>query len=681
MTCFGLLAVISLLKLEVEAPGLASNKFLEASVDLFSFALMFRLNVTSSSDRSVDLMASETSLSYDNVFAMAENYPEQVCVPDSFGIPEAKAKIIFPEYHYPKCRDRFEVAPSITLDLEHNTFTLECSSTGSEQFFSGPGDLPIYASRESVEGQIHLQAFNGTGTLRPDDEYVLATCNGKVEAVEHWPRFKEDEYMRITANSSPDKKPLIVLMLAGDSYSRRHFYQKLPKTIEYLNDLKDDYYVEDFKLHNVMGDGTGPNIAPIFTQAMRLDEVEGKDPFDNLKDSAIWKLFKSHDFMTLFVNESCDYRTHLLLGLYPELDHVSRQMYCALYEASDYSTSKNDGDRQRCVGPEMSHFWAMQYIRRFSDLYPKANQFIYAHLTPAHEASGQHAATLDDDLVSFLDGYLKAFQETHEIVILLHGDHGMRFGEWKRDTAAMQEMKLPAFFLIASNSLMDRLPRSREIVGVNSWRLFSKKDIRHTLRFLAMYPDFQEPELEAVDGVNLFTQEISEKRTCKDAFIPSNLCSCMEYTPVDFTKDPEFTNLAHFLASEAVNTMNRVSYSSPQNILTPLCEHVELNSIQSLEILKIDDEYELVRLNFSLQNKANSLVSSIFMASPMKIIDRVIEKRHTKLYYDNSEEVFVFREFRIYVKMIAMERIDKFEGYCEQAARAQGLKPDFCFCR
>jgi hypothetical protein len=51
--------------------------------------------------------------------------------------------------------------------------------------------------------------------------------------------------------------------------------------------------------------------------------------------------------MTLFVNEGCDYRTHLLMGLYPDLDLVSMQMYCALYEASDYSTSKADIDKQR----------------------------------------------------------------------------------------------------------------------------------------------------------------------------------------------------------------------------------------------------------------------------------------------------------------------------------------------
>jgi hypothetical protein len=65
-------------------------------------------------------------------------------------------------------------------------------------------------------------------------------------------------------------------------------------------------------------------------------------------------LFKSHDFMTLFVNEGCDYRTHLLMGLYLDLNLVSRQMYCALYEASDNSTSKADIDKQCCVGPEMS---------------------------------------------------------------------------------------------------------------------------------------------------------------------------------------------------------------------------------------------------------------------------------------------------------------------------------------
>ena len=46
----------------------------------------------------------------------------------------------------------------------------------------------------------------------------------------------------------------------------------------------------------------------------------------------------------------------------------------------------------------------------------------------AHEATGQHANTLDNDLLYFLKKYLKEFSENSDIVIFLQADHGMRYG-------------------------------------------------------------------------------------------------------------------------------------------------------------------------------------------------------------------------------------------------------------
>ena len=54
----------------------------------------------------------------------------------------------------------------------------------------------------------------------------------------------------------------------------------------------------------------------------------------------------------------------------------------------------------------------------------------------AHENTGQHAGTLDGDLAEFLDNYVKEYEKTHELVIFLHADHGMRYGSWHKDSAA-----------------------------------------------------------------------------------------------------------------------------------------------------------------------------------------------------------------------------------------------------
>ena len=46
----------------------------------------------------------------------------------------------------------------------------------------------------------------------------------------------------------------------------------------------------------------------------------------------------------------------------------------------------------------MSHTYILNYTQEITRLYPGANLFIYDHLDTAHEETGQHAATLDDDM-------------------------------------------------------------------------------------------------------------------------------------------------------------------------------------------------------------------------------------------------------------------------------------------
>jgi hypothetical protein len=58
------------------------------------------------------------------------------------------------------------------------------------------------------------------------------------------------------------------------------------------------------------------------------------------------------------------------------------------------------------------------------------------HLSAGHEATGQHAETLDDDVVQFLETYLTEFGETRDVFIFLMADHGMRYGNWYRDLPA-----------------------------------------------------------------------------------------------------------------------------------------------------------------------------------------------------------------------------------------------------
>ena len=50
----------------------------------------------------------------------------------------------------------------------------------------------------------------------------------------------------------------------------------------------------------------------------------------------------------------------------------------------------------------MGHRWTMDYSLDWMNLYSQNNQWIYNHYTSAHEYTGQHTATLDLDVPTFI---------------------------------------------------------------------------------------------------------------------------------------------------------------------------------------------------------------------------------------------------------------------------------------
>lgn len=68
----------------------------------------------------------------------------------------------------------------------------------------------------------------------------------------------------------------------------------------------------------------------------------------------------------------------------------------------------------------------LDYLLDFADNYREVSRFSYIHLNTAHEGSGTVVASLDEDLVAFLE----EFGKRERSVLFLMGDHGMRYGAW-----------------------------------------------------------------------------------------------------------------------------------------------------------------------------------------------------------------------------------------------------------
>ena len=81
-------------------------------------------------------------------------------------------------------------------------------------------------------------------------------------------------------------------MLTLDSLSRRHFFRKLPKVIDFMNSLNLDknskFSIFDFKLHNILGGDSPENQVPIFGGVIDPPKITtGNLERDFLGDKAI----------------------------------------------------------------------------------------------------------------------------------------------------------------------------------------------------------------------------------------------------------------------------------------------------------------------------------------------------------------------------------------------------------
>jgi hypothetical protein len=84
-------------------------------------------------------------------------------------------------------------------------------------------------------------------------------------------------------------KKYIVLILVVDSFSRKHFFRKLPKTVNFLNEMNSgaNYKVFDYLIHNIVGTNSVGNQAPLLGKNIKEDYLGNLDR-DFVGEDALW---------------------------------------------------------------------------------------------------------------------------------------------------------------------------------------------------------------------------------------------------------------------------------------------------------------------------------------------------------------------------------------------------------
>jgi hypothetical protein len=163
---------------------------------------------------------------------------------------------------------------------------------------------------------------------------VFAACDDQPHPSDAWLRPKLNETLYSELEQKPtQQRPMLVLLLTLDSFSRNHFYRKLEKTIKFLQDMKDskEYEVIDFKLHNIQGAASVENMMKIMTNV--TEEISHYLFFSDQDLYAdydpLWNVLRDLGFLTFAGFDDCDYRFPKELGRFPKFDIIMRNFYCA----------------------------------------------------------------------------------------------------------------------------------------------------------------------------------------------------------------------------------------------------------------------------------------------------------------------------------------------------------------
>ena len=199
-----------------------------------------------------------------------KKHNDLICNLSNLGYSKTNGEFVFPNYTYQSCAKQvIKPLPKMQIDLDTNTLTMFCE-IGKPYYILEPlerkGRLIQY---DEIIPVFKVKKYKNPVKLTTQ-EFSFGSCDGgeTFSNAVHISRLNPKVLERVKAKArslSPKQKSLIVFMLTIDSFSRRHFYRKLPKTVKMFNKGIGDFSIFDFKLHNVVGQSSVENIVPIFS--------------------------------------------------------------------------------------------------------------------------------------------------------------------------------------------------------------------------------------------------------------------------------------------------------------------------------------------------------------------------------------------------------------------------------
>ena len=266
---------------------------------------------------------------------------------------------------------------------------------------------------------------------------------------------------------------------------------------------------------------------------------------------------------------------HYLLPLWYAGLNKMTSMYRKVVEKGTYI-------KGHCLGSQAIYNVSFNAVQSFFEAYPNTPKFGFQFNADfCHHESFNFISLVEDRLLTFLKD-MKDRNYLNNTLLILFGDHGLRYGFVRSSILGRMEERLPFLSMTFPPWFQSTYPELYGNLRRNAEVLTSHFDIHATLVHLLAYP--KEPQ-DLPHGKSLLTN--IGWRTCEQAGIPFHYCPCLDWEPVSTDhKDVVNSGLA---------VVSRINDMLKESGISKKCANLKLGRVKSAILVKSkvrDDEVQ-----------------------------------------------------------------------------------------
>lgn len=443
------------------------------------------------------------------------------------------------------------------------------------------------------------------------------------------------------------KKPISVLIIGIDSVSSLNFVRTLPSTSNYLKKHRWIYY----KAYNKVGYNTFPNIMAILT-GLSLQSIKR---VGNLKTNfldtynMIWKDFQRLGYVTAYAEDQANMNTFTFgkRGFkQPPTDFYFRD-YTVITEQL---TNSSKSSTVYCPGPESYGDRMLNIARDFTSTFSTQPFFGFFWMNSFSHDDVNAPMKMDNQIKTFFqDLQDKGIMNRTAIIFL--SDHGMRYGQIRHTKTGWLEERLPFLYFWMPKWFKEDHKQEYKNLHENSKKLTTPYDVYMTLQHILVLSGLNytiKQSMSCHNCTSLFKQ-VSGIRSCADASIDTEFCSCISYEDMD-SNHPLVTKAANFVIKKIRTDMLIESSSASK------CAVLEIDSIR----------FSRIATNYPYRQTNTTHILIQFETKPKTVLEATVKFEEGK------------HGLRIHIEG-NVQRLDmyRYTGWCVDIENLR----KYCYCK